>query len=58
MLGHPEYYLRFGFRPASQWRISSEYDVPEEVFMMMELKPAYLRNYHGVIRYVPAFADV
>jgi len=58
VLGHPEFYPRFGFRPASQWRISSEYGVPEEVFMMMELKPGYLRNYHGVIRYDPASADV
>ena len=58
VLGQPEFYPRFGFRPASQWRIGSEYDVLEEVFMMMELKPGYLRNYHGVIRYDPAFADV
>lgn len=58
VLGHPEYYPRFGFRPSSQWGIKSEYDVPEDVFMMMELSPAYLQNYQGIIRYNAAFADI
>jgi putative acetyltransferase len=58
VLGHPEYYPRFGFRPASQWGIKCEYDVPEEVFMLMELSPAYLQDYQGTIRYHAAFADI
>jgi len=57
VLGHPQYYPRFGFRPASQWGIKSEYEVPEEVFMMMELSPGYLQGYQGIIRYDAAFAD-
>lgn len=58
VLGHPQYYPRFGFRPASQWCIKSEYEVPEEVFMMMELSPGYLQGYQGIIRYDTAFADI
>lgn len=58
VLGHPQYYPRFGFRPASQWGIKSEYEVPEEVFMMIELSPGYLRGYQGTIRYDAAFADI
>ena len=58
VLGHPQYYPRFGFRPASQWGIKSEYEVPEEVFMMMELSPGYLQGYQGIIRYDAAFADI
>ena len=58
VLGHAEYYPRFGFTPSSQWRIRSEYDVPEDVFMIMELSPGYLKNCHGTIRYNAAFADV
>ncbi len=58
VLGHPEYYPRFGFRPSSEWGIKSEYNVPEGVFMMMELKAGYLQGYQGIIRYNPAFADV
>jgi len=58
VLGHPEFYPRFGFLPSSRWGISSEYDVPEEVFMMVELLPDYLENRQGVIRYHPAFAGI
>jgi putative acetyltransferase len=58
VLGHPQYYPRFGFRPASQWGIKSEYEVPEEVFMMMELSPGYLQGYQGIVRYDAVFADI
>lgn len=58
VLGHPEYYPRFGFRPSSKWRIKCEYDVPEDVFMLLELAPDYLQNYQGIIRYHAAFADI
>ncbi|MDQ3010587.1 MAG: N-acetyltransferase, partial [Acidobacteriota bacterium] len=38
VLGHPEYYPRFGFVPASRFGVKSEYDVRDEVFMAMELQ--------------------
>ena len=40
VLGHPEYYPRFGFSPSVRYGIRSEYDVPDEVFMALELVPA------------------
>jgi putative acetyltransferase len=55
VLGHAEYYPRFGFERASRFGIVSEYDVPDEVFMILELKAAALRG--GTIRYHPAFAE-
>ncbi len=58
VLGHPEYYPRFGFSPASQFGIGSEYDVPEEVFMAMELQPDALSRKTGRVRYHPAFKEV
>jgi putative acetyltransferase len=58
VLGHPEYYPRFGFEPASKWGIKSEYDVPDDVFMLLELSPGYLNGYQGTISYNAAFADV
>ena len=58
VLGHPEYYPRFGFSPASQFGIDSEYDVPEEVFMAMELQPEALSRKTGKMRYHPAFSNV
>lgn len=58
VLGHAEYYPRFGFVPASRFALRSEYDVPDEVFMACELRPGALHGASGTIRYHPAFADV
>jgi putative acetyltransferase len=58
VLGHPHYYPRFGFVPSVKYGIRSEYDVPEEVFMVLELKPEALKDVTGVVRFHPAFAMV
>lgn len=58
VLGHPEYYPRFGFVPASRFGIGCEYEVPDEVFMALELEPGALTGMSGTIRYHPAFAEV
>jgi len=59
VLGHPEYYPRFGFVPASRFRIRCEYDgVPDEAFMILVLKDEALTGIFGVARYRPEFADV
>jgi putative acetyltransferase len=56
VLGHAEYYPRFGFTPASQFGLASEYDVPDEVFMAMELASGVFRGNAGTIRYHAAFS--
>jgi putative acetyltransferase len=56
VLGHPEYYPRFGFRPASSFGLRSEYDVPDEAFMARELVPGALDGASGLVRYHPTFA--
>ena len=58
VLGHPDYYPRFGFKPASKFDLSCEYDVPDDVFMAMEIVPGYLSEKSGVIRYHEVFAEV
>ena len=58
VLGHPEYYPRFGFVPASRFGIKSEYDVPDEVFMALELQPGALSGCAGVAKYQPEFSEV
>ncbi|HYK05763.1 MAG TPA: N-acetyltransferase [Thermoanaerobaculia bacterium] len=58
VLGHPEYYPRFGFVPAARVGITSEYDVPEPVFMIKELVDGGAASLAGVARYHPAFAAV
>lgn len=56
MLGHPDYYPRFGFRPASRLGLRSVYDVPDEVFMALELAPGALSGCHGLVRYHEIFS--
>lgn len=58
VLGHPDYYPRFGFLPSMIFNIKSEYDVPDDVFMALELKENALQNVSGVVKYLPAFASV
>ena len=58
VLGHAEYYPRFGFAAASRFGLVSEYDVADDVFMALELEEGVLRGKAGTIRYHPAFAGV
>lgn len=55
VLGHPEFYPRFGFVPASRYGLRSRYDVRDEVFMALELQPGALRGCAGVVKYQPEF---
>ena len=57
VLGHPNYYPRFGFAPASSKGLRSEYDVPDEVFMVMELNEGALQGRRGLVKYHPEFAN-
>ncbi|WP_093812761.1 GNAT family N-acetyltransferase [Streptomyces sp. Ncost-T6T-1] len=54
VLGHPEYYPRFGFTPASRFGIRAPFDVPDEAMMAMALddtRPVPT----GTIQYPAAF---
>ncbi|MBM4261844.1 MAG: N-acetyltransferase [Deltaproteobacteria bacterium] len=55
VLGHPDYYPRFGFAPAVQYGIGCEFAAPPEAFMIVELEPGYLHGKSGTIRYHSAF---
>ena len=56
LVGHPEFYPRFGFVPASRYGLASEYDVPDDVFLALELTPGYLADARGTVRYHEAFS--
>jgi putative acetyltransferase len=58
VLGHPDYYPRFGFSPSSRFGIGCEYEVPEEVFMVVELQPGHLQSKSGTIKYHAGFSNV
>jgi putative acetyltransferase len=55
VLGHPSYYPRFGFVPASSFGLRWEMDAPDEAFMALELSTGALAEVRGVIRFRPEF---
>ena len=58
VLGHAEYYPKFGFRVAEQFGFRCEYPVPSENFMVLELQPGCLKGESGLVKYDPVFAEV
>lgn len=56
LLGHPAYYPRFGFGPASRWGIRAPFEVPDDAFMALELQPGALTAAAGTVRYPEEFA--
>jgi putative acetyltransferase len=56
VLGHPDFYPRFGFAPASGHGISCIYDAPDEAFMAVSLGDEELPK--GRALYQPEFAAV
>lgn len=55
VLGHPTYYPKFGFKKASFFGIKPPFEVPDEVFMALELKGSALDAVSGVVEYPRAF---
>ena len=58
VVGHAEYYPRFGFTPAAGQGIRAPFSVPDEAFMVLGLAPASLDGIGGVVRYPAAFDEV
>lgn len=56
VLGHPAYYPRFGFVPASRFGLRSEYDVPDDVFLALRWCAGVAAPLAGTVRYHAAFA--
>ncbi len=57
VLGHPEFYSRFGFKPSTNFGIESPFPVPEDAFMVKPLKK-YSPRYKGKVIYPAAFDNV
>ena len=57
VVGHPNYYPRFGFKPASKWEIRLPLKVPDEAVMVLELKPDSLKNCRGIVEYPKEYRD-
>ena len=57
VVGHAEYYPRFGFRPASEYGIKCEWDVPDKVFMLLVVNEAKMQA-SGLAKYRHEFSTV
>ncbi|CAI9412272.1 GNAT family N-acetyltransferase [Nocardioides sp. T2.26MG-1] len=54
VLGHPAYYPRFGFTPASGFGVRAPFDAPDDAFLAQALDPEQPTP-TGVVRYPAAF---
>jgi putative acetyltransferase len=57
VVGHADYYPRFGFRPASEHGIQCEWDVPDDVFMLHILDEAKMAGVSGLAKYRHEFSS-
>jgi len=57
LLGHPEYYPRFGFKKASDYKLDNEYGA-DDAFMAYEIKKGSIPNDGGLIKYATEFAEL
>lgn len=56
VLGHPDYYAKFGFAPASGFGLAPQWEgIPDEAFMAMELREGALNGMRGIVRYADEF---
>jgi putative acetyltransferase len=56
VVGHPEYYPRFGFRRGGTFGLRCQFDVPDEAFMATELRPGALSG-GGQVQYAAEFSE-
>jgi putative acetyltransferase len=57
VLGHAEYYPRLGFEPASRYGVRSEWEVPDEAFMILVIGEFEMQGGVALARYRPEFAE-
>jgi putative acetyltransferase len=58
VVGHPKYYPRFGFKPASSRGIKCEWDVPDDAFMLVVLDETKMDGVSGFAKYRHEFSSI
>lgn len=59
VIGHPDYYPRFGFQPASRHGFACQWDgVPDAAFMILILDANAMRDVSGIAKYREEFNEV
>lgn len=57
LVGHPDYYPRFGFTHAKEKGLKLPFDAPDEAFMVYEIIHQALEGIKGMVVYPPEFAE-
>jgi len=55
VVGYPEFYPRFGFKPASESLLRHSNPKFDAAFLVAELVPGSLKNYAGTVAFHPIF---
>jgi len=58
VVGHADYYPRFGFKRANEHGITCEWDLPDDVFMLLVLDQAKMESVSGLATYRHEFSSV
>ena len=57
VLGHPDYYPRFGFVLGKTKGIDCEFEAPDEAWMVLELREGALAGKSGAVKFQPEFHE-
>jgi putative acetyltransferase len=57
VVGHPRYYPRFGFVPARPLGITCEWEMPDDVFMVVVFNEVAMRGVTGLAKYRAEFSN-
>jgi len=57
VVGHPDYYPRFGFVLGKTKGIGCEFGVPDEAWMILELREGALEGRSGTVKFQPEFKE-
>lgn len=57
LLGHKDYYPKFGYKRAIDFGIEFPFDVPHEFCMAIELLPDGLKDVHGMVKFSKSFME-
>ena len=58
VMGHPEYYPKFGFMRASRYGLRYDQMIRDELFMALELRPGSLAGRSATVKYMAEFDAV
>ncbi len=58
VLGNPDYYPRFGFKPTSKYGLKSQWpNIPDEAFMVLIFYKTKMAGVSGIVRYRNEFNE-